>query len=293
MTNVMAYFATRSLRGSRNPPAEDGTAVPALRPHLPSRYEGAEAQEVSSASDFAREDAFVEWGREPLPAASVPECPALPQPGAPGTPPPPQAVPRDGETSWREAPPHAPAQSPARSDRERGSDDVAAAPLKPVAAAEITEAVSPVAPQRPAPMAVPPRLPEDPRHGALAWQERRPTISLKVDHARRPAPEHAPTERVASRKLQALPQASAPVAAPLRAGLAFPVVPAMPRPADTPQPPPRQPERVAEKAPASPRVRVTIGRIEIRAASAPAQPRTQPRPPSMSLDDYLAKRGQG
>jgi nicotinate-nucleotide--dimethylbenzimidazole phosphoribosyltransferase len=286
MTNVMAYFAARSLRGSHNPPAEDGTAVPALRPRLPSRYEGAEA---STASDIAREDAFVEWGREPLPAASVPEPPALPQPGASGTPPPPQAVPRDGETSRREAPPPEPAHLPVPPDRERGSDHVAAAPPEPAAAAEITEAVSPVAPQRPAPMAVPPRLPEDPRHGALARQERPPTIAVEADHARRPAPEHVPAERVASR--QPLPQASAPVAAPLRAGLAFPVVPAMPRPADTPQTPPRQRERVAEKAPA--RVQVTIGRIEIRAASAPAQPRIPPRPPSMSLDDYLAKRGQG
>ena len=293
MTNIMAYFAARSLRGSRNSPAEDGTAVPTLRPRLPSRYEGSDAQEVSAASDFAREEAFVTWGRSPIPAASVPEPPALPQPGAPGTPRRPQAVPRDGETSRREAPPHAPAQSLARSDRERGSDHVAAAPLKPAAAAEITEAVSPLAPQRPAPMAVPPRLPEDPRHGALARQERRPMISLEADHARRPTPEHAPTERVASRQPQPLSQASAPVAAPLRAGLAFPVVPAMPRPADTPQTPPWQRERVAEKAPASPRVQVTIGRIEIRAASAPAQPRTQPRPPSMSLDDYLAKRGEG
>jgi hypothetical protein len=70
-------------------------------------------------------------------------------------------------------------------------------------------------------------------------------------------------------------------------------VPATPRLADSPQEPLRQRERVAEKGPASPRVLVTIGRIEIRAASAPAQPRTQPQLPSMSLDDYLAKRGQG
>jgi hypothetical protein len=293
MTNVMAYFAARSLRRGGNPSAEDGTAVPALRPRLPSRYEGAEAQEASAANDFAREDAFVEWGREPHPAASVPEPPALPQPGVSGTPAPPQGVPRDSEISRREAPPQAPAQSPARSDRERSSDHVAAAPPKPTASAEVTAAVSPVAQPRPAPIAVPLPLPKDPRHVALASQERRPTISLEANHARRLAPEHAPTERVASRQPQPLPQASAPVAAPLRAGLAFPVVPATSRPADTPQAPPRQRERVAEKGPASPRVQVTIGRIEIRAASAPAQPRTQPRPPSMSLDDYLAKRGQG
>jgi hypothetical protein len=293
MTHVMAYFAARSLRGGGNPPAEDGTAVPALRPRLPSRYEGAEPQEASAASDFAREDAFVEWRREPRPAASVSEPPVLPQPGAPGTPAPPEAPPRDGETSRREAPPHAPAQSAARSDRERGSDHVAAAPPNPAAAAEITAAVSPAAPQPPAPMAVPPPLPKDPRHGALARQERPPTIPVEADHARRPAPEHAPAERVARRQPQPLPQASAPVAAPLRAGLAFPVVPATPRLADSPQAPLRQRERVAEKGPASPRVQVTIGRIEIRAASAPAQPRTQPRLPSMSLDDYLAKRGQG
>jgi hypothetical protein len=289
----MTYFAARSLRRDGNPSAEGGTAVPALRPRLPGRYERAEAQEASAASDFAREDAFVESGHEPHPAASVPEPPALPQPGAPGTPEPPQAVPQDGETSRREAPPYPRAWSPARSDWERGSDHVAAAPPKPAAAPEITAAVSPTAPQPAAPMAVPPLLPKDPRHGGLARQERPPTIAAEADHVRRPAPEHASAERVGSRQPQPLPQASAPVAAPLRAGLAFPVVPATPRPADTPQTPPRQRERVAEIGPALPRVHVTIGRIEIRAASAPAQPRTQPRPPSMSLDDYLAKRGQG
>jgi hypothetical protein len=292
MTNVMTYFAARSLRRGGNPSAEDGTAVPTLRPRLPGRYEGAEAQEASAASDFAREDAFMEWGRERHPAASVPEPPALPQPGAPGTPAPPQAIARDGETSRREAPSHPRAQSPARSDWERGSDLVAAAPPKPAAAPEITAAVWPTPPQ-PAPMAVPPPLPKDPRHGGLARQERPPTIAVEADHVRRPAPERAPAERVALRQPQPLSQASVPVAAPLRAGLAFPVVQATPRLADTRQAPPRQREWVAEIGPASPRVQVTIGRIEIRAASAPAQPRTQPRPPSMSLDDYLAKRGQG
>ena len=232
----------------------------------------------------------MEWGREHR-VAWVPEPPAPPQPGTAGTPAPPEAVRRDGETSRREALPPAAAQPPARSDRERGSAQLASAP--PTPAAEVAAAVSPVAQPRPAPIAVPPPLPKDPRHGALAWQERRPTISLEADHARRLAPEHAPTERVASRQPQPLRQASAPVAAPFRASLASRDVPAAPRPADTPQTPPRQRERVAEKAPASPRVQVTIGRIEIRAANAPAQPRTLPRPPSMSLDDYLAKRGQG
>ena len=289
----MAYFAARSLRRASNPSAEDGTTVPALRPRLPSRYEGAEAQEASEANDFAREDAFVEWGRERHPAASVPEPSALPQPGAPGTAAPPQAVPRDSEASRREAPLHTPAQSPARSDRERSSDHVAAAPPKPTATAEITAAASTAARQRAAPMVVPPPLPKDPQHGALVREERPPKMAVEADHARWLAPEHAPAERVTSRQPQPLPRASALFTAPLRAGLAFPVVPPTPRPADTPRGPLRQRVRVAEIAPASPRVQVTIGRIEIRAASAVAQPRTQPRPPSMSLDDYLAKRGQG
>jgi hypothetical protein len=50
---------------------------------------------------------------------------------------------------------------------------------------------------------------------------------------------------------------------------------------------------LAEAAPApAPTIHVTIGRIEIRAtpaAPAPARP-AAPRPPGMSLDDYLRRR---
>jgi len=51
----------------------------------------------------------------------------------------------------------------------------------------------------------------------------------------------------------------------------------------------------AASAPIVPRVQVTIGRIEIRAAQAQTPARTpQPRPaPAMSLEDYLAKREKG
>jgi hypothetical protein len=42
-------------------------------------------------------------------------------------------------------------------------------------------------------------------------------------------------------------------------------------------------------------VQVTIGRIEIRAVSAPPppQPRPAPRAPPLSLDEYLANRDKG
>jgi hypothetical protein len=45
----------------------------------------------------------------------------------------------------------------------------------------------------------------------------------------------------------------------------------------------------------APRVQVTIGRLEIRAAIAQPPPprRPAPRAPTMSLDDYLANRAKG
>jgi hypothetical protein len=72
-------------------------------------------------------------------------------------------------------------------------------------------------------------------------------------------------------------------------------------PATSPQtaPPPRDPMQAREQsatiAAAPPRVQVTIGRLEIRAATAqPAPPRRQAKPtPAMSLDDYLTDRGKG
>ena len=78
-----------------------------------------------------------------------------------------------------------------------------------------------------------------------------------------------------------------------------------PEPLERPAPPPRLTPRV-ERAPvfppapappsSAPSIRVTIGRVEIRATtdaagSAPARPR--PQPALMSLDAYLAQRGAG
>src|SRR6266404_1588063 len=39
MTNVMAYLAARSLAGAAKGTADDGVAIPVVRPRVPSRYE--------------------------------------------------------------------------------------------------------------------------------------------------------------------------------------------------------------------------------------------------------------
>jgi len=46
--------------------------------------------------------------------------------------------------------------------------------------------------------------------------------------------------------------------------------------------------------PASPTINVTIGRVEIRAVSPPAQQQAKPKPPTvLSLEDYLRQRSKG
>ncbi|HEY6234640.1 MAG TPA: hypothetical protein VIW69_06025, partial [Candidatus Elarobacter sp.] len=65
-----------------------------------------------------------------------------------------------------------------------------------------------------------------------------------------------------------------------------------------PAPPPRAARAARERppfpaAPAETTVNVTIGRIEVRAASAPAERRREPASPAvMSLGDYLSTRAE-
>jgi hypothetical protein len=54
---------------------------------------------------------------------------------------------------------------------------------------------------------------------------------------------------------------------------------------------PAPPEIARPAAAESPTIHVTIGRVEIRAATAPPVPRrASPRPPAMSLEQYLKQR---
>jgi hypothetical protein len=62
---------------------------------------------------------------------------------------------------------------------------------------------------------------------------------------------------------------------------AFAAPPVLPGPVGDPAPPPE------------PTVHVTIGRVEVRAVTAPARPpRAAPAARTMSLDEYLAERNQ-
>lgn len=61
-------------------------------------------------------------------------------------------------------------------------------------------------------------------------------------------------------------------------------------------PSPRAPSAETGTAPAAePVIRVTIGRIEVRAAAPAPPPAPAPRPagPRLSLEDYLRRRGEG
>jgi hypothetical protein len=102
-----------------------------------------------------------------------------------------------------------------------------------------------------------------------------------------------PIENIAPKTFQPFPPAGAFGAAPIRQSLVARVAPAPLRLGDGAHPLARPRSAAGDQAPAAPRIEVTIGRIEIRAATSPAPPRTAPRVPSMSLDDYLAKRSRG
>jgi len=62
-----------------------------------------------------------------------------------------------------------------------------------------------------------------------------------------------------------------------------------------PRPAPLRPPAVAARTPASDRdeqvVRITIGRVDVRAVHAPGEqpPRPRPAPPRMTLAEYLAR----
>jgi hypothetical protein len=293
MTNVMAYFAARSLRGVHKALAEDGVVTPVLRPRLPSRYETMAPLEAGATGDIAGEDAFFE--PEPLPRRRPPTAEPAPTaaPAIFAAPVPPAAasVPQATATTPPAGAPPASALRSLRADRERGPDHLALSLSQPAAAAANAIAAPPLSPQ-PIPSAGPPAVRAEPRSAAVAGQPP-PPIPPAIGEAPYRSADSKPIGGIAP----ASPPPSTPVPAavvtPLRESrLARPAV-APPRLGDVSQPPTRPRDTVIEKPPAAPRVEVTIGRIEIRAASIPAPPRTAPRAPPMSLDDYLAKRARG
>jgi hypothetical protein len=116
----------------------------------------------------------------------------------------------------------------------------------------------------------------------------------------------APSDRL---ELQPAPDPSSPVVSDVSGGqraAIFPRRPSMPlpvRPQATPSLEPPQPsptERRAadsESPPATPIIRVSIGRIDVRAVVLPAPPAPRPSPvrrgPALTLDDYLKQRSEG
>ena len=287
----MTYFAARSLRGGRNVPGEDGVAMLALRPRLPSRYETIKPQEAGAASDIAGEELFPEAESVPRRAAPTLEQAAIAAPEEAATPAAPAAaVSRDTVTPRRAEPPRMPARPPARADRGRGPDPAAPTPPRPEASAETAAAVAPLSRPWPAPPTNPPPVAEEPRSEAAPRRERPPPSLHESGDATGQRQDREPMDSIAPKPPQPVPPAGAAVAAPLRESIALRVAPALPRLGDGAHPPLRPRDTGMEKAPASPRIEVTIGRIEIRATTIPAPPRKASRPPSMSLDDYLAKR---
>jgi len=122
-----------------------------------------------------------------------------------------------------------------------------------------------------APRTPPPFEPAAPREAAARARREAPGDSVE---AARPAPEPRPEPVVAPpppRMRDREPEAPLPAPAHLRAER--PTAPARPA-----------------SPPAAPQVQITIGRVEIRAAT-PAQPAPR-RTPAMSLEDYLARRAQ-
>lgn len=87
-----------------------------------------------------------------------------------------------------------------------------------------------------------------------------------------PSPDQAPTPRLSTAVVVRPQIAAIPIAEPAR-------------------PTPFAPGSAAETTPT---IQVTIGRVEVRAVPPPPAPqKTRPRPPVMTLDEYLRQRNQG
>jgi hypothetical protein len=292
MTNVMAWLAARSLRGTQTAPADDGAPMPAVRPRLPNRYERDAAQ--APAQDLEREDDYTEAVPVPVPRRdalpSVPERRVDPEQ--------PPARPRamlspPVEASDQHALLHQ--QPKAQSEPvAKNRPDLTTAPAQPPPAAVHPKnqpaSLQPIVPQATVPTA-PPVLDSTPQDGRD-----------------RPPPRPAPRDQFEGSARMQERTAIDPVAPPLSVrpilAPAVPpapvsgvvrVSPATPRQAAPLRDPKPTRDQSATLAAAPPRVQVTIGRLEIRAATAQPAPSRQPAEPTpaKSLDDYLADRGKG
>jgi hypothetical protein len=170
-------------------------------------------------------------------------------------------------------------------------------------------------PRRPAADLYPPPPPPAAEQGEIAAapdQPPRRTRPLAESDSERIAPPVEPAERIIRERIVrvieesgAPPPAADPVSSPP------PVEPQPPRAAPPPEdagqpiapsivPGPPEPPSVERRIARTPRVRVTIGRVEVQAAPPPApSPRPTPQPPrpryrpAMTLAEYLEQRNGG
>jgi hypothetical protein len=293
MTDIMAYLAARSLRGDRSARADDGTTMPLLRPRLPSRYE---PQEPGQATDVVHEDTSLDVAPPPRRADQSRDDAAshARRASSESQSPPPVTTPQHAETPSRNT--SSPSADPSHPSTDGQRDpQLVMPPPAPMAADERTDAASPTEPPQPVRTQTSPPARERVPSDAVPQRERRAPISPEAGDATRQTQDRATADRAARQEPPALPPPRLPVTAPLPENPALRVVPAPLRPAGAADARRRPREEIAAKTSEPPRVQVTIGRIEIRAVSAPPppQPRPAPRAPSMSLDEYLANRDKG
>ncbi len=259
-----------------------------VRPRLPNRYEADAAQ--ASAQDFERDDDHAEAARPAGPPA-VPEHEAEREP------------PRARPAARKLQPPEiVEPLGLLRSQPETQPEPAPASRLARAAAPEPTPATE---------------RPKNQLESGISSVRRdtAPAASRLIEDSGvdrreqpepRPAAAHEQAEQRGQRRERAAPDTGAPARIvrpvtppalpPTPASGVVQVVPAWSREASQPlraSMPAREPSAAIAAAP--PRVQVTIGRLEIRAATAqPEPPRHQAKPPpAMSLDDYLTDRGKG
>jgi len=286
MSGVLGYLATRSLRDApaTAPGEEQRPPSPSVRPRVPSFYEAMqERQPWRDPVGFVEEQTEIEQEPATPPAAASLSTP-IPAPSRPArspaaTPHPMPSTPPPQDNKADTAPAEEPAPVRSRERRPRHADQKAQ-PLP------VERSVSTDAPFHPQAADAQrsldrPRTPP-PASGQAVVPSRTAPVSAAAEHS--PALRAEPHPVVRPREHSDATSA--------KESTETPVPRLVPRHA-TPLDALRQPERPlpARPEPAAPRIRVSIGRIEIRAAypAPPAPPAPRPAP-AMSLDDYLAKR---
>ena len=288
MSGVLGYLATRSLRDApaTAPGEEQRPPSPSVRPRVPSFYEAMqERQPWRNPAGFVEEQTENEQEPTTPPAAASLSTP-IPAPSRPAR-----------------SPAATPHPTPATPPPPRQDSKADVAPAEEPAPARSRERRPPHADEKVPPLPVERSVSTDaPFHGQAADTPR----SLDGPRIPPPAPRQVVVPSRAARVSAAAEPSPAPRAEPqpvvrprehsdassAQESTETPVQRLVPR-HDTSLEALRQPERPlpARPEPAAPRIRVSIGRIEIRAAypAPPAPPAPRPAP-AMSLDDYLAKR---